>query len=127
MQTEMTEETRQVHPQALPNYQAAVVPRAKLEEYVLNPNHDPGMHKARVFKSALGFEQGDWELLRQRILDELPYNAAELKAEGPFGRRYDVTLLITGPNQQTADVVTGWIIRCDTDFPSLVTARVAKK
>lgn len=123
----MAEETRQVHPQALPNYQAAVIPRAKLEGYALNPNHDPGMHKARVFKSALGFEQSDWELLRQRILDELPYNAAELKAEGQFGKRYDVTVSITGLNQQTADVVTGWIIRRDTDFPSLVTARVANK
>jgi hypothetical protein len=90
----MTEETRQIHPQALPNYQAAVVPRAKLEEYVLNPAHDLGRHKAIVFKSALGFEQRDWELLRQR---------------------------------KTADIVTGWIIRRETDFPSLVTARVAKK
>ncbi len=123
----MAEDTRQVHPQALPNYQAAVVPRAKLEDYALNPAHDPGMHKAVVFKSALGFEQSDWELLRQRILGELPYNAAELKAEGPFGKRYDVRLSITGLNQQTADVVTGWIIRRETDFPSLVTARVARK
>ncbi|MGH9840578.1 MAG: DUF6883 domain-containing protein [Blastocatellia bacterium] len=117
----MAEEKQQIHPQALPNYQAAVVPRAKLEDYVLNPNHDPGMHKARVFKSALGFEQSDWEMLRQSILDELPYHAAQLRAEGPFGKQYNVVLPITGPNGKS------WILRPETDFPSLVTALVTKE
>ncbi|MEP7340897.1 MAG: DUF6883 domain-containing protein [Acidobacteriota bacterium] len=123
----MIEEERQVHPQALPNYEHAVILRSKLEGYVLNPDHDPGKHKARVFKSALGFDQSNWDILQQRILDELPFHIAELKAEGLFGKQYDVVLPIKGPNQQIVDVITGWIIRPETDFPSLVTALVAKK
>ena len=121
------EETRQADSQALPNYEQAVILRAKLEEYVLNPIHDPGMFKARVFKSVLGFEQDDWELLRQSILDELPFHASRLRSEGPFGKSYEVIIQIEGPNHETADVITGWLIRPETDFPSLVTARVAKK
>lgn len=123
----MSESPRQVHPQALPNWQNVWISRPKLEGYILNPDHDPGMHKARVFKSALGFEQNDWELLRQCILDELPYHASTLRAQGLFGKEFEVVLPITGPNQQTANVITGWIVRPETDSPSLITARIAKK
>lgn len=123
----MSEETRQVHLQALPNWQNARVSRSKLEGYILNPNHDVGRHKARLFKSVLGFEQSDWELLQQYILDELPYHSAVMRAKGPFGEEYEVVLSLTGPNQNTADVITGWIIRPETDFPSLITARVTRK
>ncbi len=40
-----------------------IVPREKLESYLLDPQHDVGRHKARVFASALGIRQRDWEYL----------------------------------------------------------------
>lgn len=105
----------------------AVILRNKLEDYALNPSHEPdGKHKARVFKSVLGFEQSDWEELSQRILDELPYHEAMLSGEGLYGRKYVVTLTIVGLNGNTARVKTVWIIRHGTDFPSFVTTLVEK-
>src|SRR5438067_11391248 len=74
----MTEESRSVHSRALPNYERAEILRSKIEGYALNPVHDVGRDKARVFKSALGFDQSNWGLLKQRILDELPYYEAKL-------------------------------------------------
>src|SRR5947209_6568630 len=63
----MSEESRSIHSRALPNYERAEIHRSKIEEYALNPVNDVGKHKARVFKSALGFDQSNWELLKQRI------------------------------------------------------------
>jgi hypothetical protein len=72
-----------VHPNALPNYQNAIIPSDKLEKYALDPTHPEGKHKAIVFKSALGFEQSDWRSLERSILDELPYHDAGQSNVGP--------------------------------------------
>ena len=115
---------------ALPNYQNAVILREKLEKYCLNPRHvsrpygkSSGKDKARVFKAALGFEQADWELLKNRILEGLPYHEAIVRHEDEHGKRYTVQVSITGPNGNTEMVLTGWIIKPGTDYPSLTTAR----
>ncbi len=52
----------------LPNADHAIVQIEKLIEYSLNPKHDAGKHKARVFKSALGITIDDAEWLRAKIL-----------------------------------------------------------
>jgi len=115
--------TRSVHPNALPNYQKAVIPRSKLEDYALNPAHKGGQHKARLLKSILGFEKADWQKLEKTILDELPYHEALLGGEGKYGKKYLVSLPITGLNGNIAIVETVWIIRHETDYPSFVTPR----
>jgi Domain of unknown function (DUF6883) len=51
----------------LPNGERADL-GVKLEEYVLNPLHRDGRHKARVFESALGVTLADPSILRQAIL-----------------------------------------------------------
>ena len=40
----------------------------KLEDYVLNPRHREGRHKARVFESSLGITLANGDVLRQTIL-----------------------------------------------------------
>ena len=53
----------------------------KLEDYVLNPRHREGRHKARLFESALGITLANTAVLRQAIL-----SAAENSADAePFG------------------------------------------
>lgn len=114
---------RSVHPNALPNYQKAVIPRGKLEDYALNPVHTDGKHKARLFKSIPGFVKADWQKLEKVILDELPYHEALLSGEGKYGKKYLVSLTITGLNGKIGIVETVWIIRPGTDYPSFVTTR----
>ena len=77
--------------------------------------------QARVFKSALGFDQSNWEELKRCILDELPYHEAVFEDESRWGKAYRVDLLILGVNSNTASVRTVWIIRHGTDYPSLIT------
>ncbi len=122
----MPDETREAHPNALPNYQKAVIPRSKLEGYALDPAHTDGQHKARLFKSILGFEKADWEELAKIILDELPYHEAFLSREDQWGKFYSVSLPIVGPNGNTAIVQTIWKIEKGKDYPSFVTPREIK-
>jgi hypothetical protein len=110
---------RRIHPKALPNYQGAVIPENKLLRYSLDPTHPRGRHKAVVFKSALGFDQSNWRQLKQRILNELPYNEVVATREDSWGKRYKMLVRITGPNGSTAEVVVTWIIKEGTDYPSL--------
>jgi hypothetical protein len=124
-------EQRTPHEKAIPNYQNAVIPREKLEWYCLDPEHvsstrgkSSGRDKARVFLAVLGFGKGHWELLKKLILEELPYYEATMfRDEDKHGKRYTVQLAITGLNGNTGIVVTGWIIKVGTDFPSLTMAR----
>src|SRR5262245_46326413 len=94
----MANTARNVHPNVLPGYEKASIPRAKLEDYLLNLAHVVGKHKARVFKSALGFDQSNWKLLETAIRNELPYNEALSTKNDLYGRRYNVTITIKGPN-----------------------------
>ena len=119
----MSGEARRPHPSALPNYEKAIIPRNKLEDYALDPTHQEGRDKARLFKSVLGFEKANWQELEKIILDELPYHEAIAAGEGKWGKKYLVALPIVGLNGNTAVVETIWIIRPKTDYPSFVTPR----
>jgi hypothetical protein len=120
----MADLDRSAHPNALPNYEKAVIPQEKLEKYALDPAHPVGKHKAIVFKSALGIDQSNWQLLAGAILNELPYYDAGAGSFGPWGMKYNVILRISGPDGRSADVMTVWIIKSDADHPSLVTCYV---
>ena len=117
------DEDREVHPNCLPNYENAVIPQSKLEDYALNPASTEGRHKARLFKSILGFERADSQQLAKTILDALPYFEAVPAGRGSWGQKYLVALTIVGPNSNTAVVETIWIVRAETDYPSFVTPR----
>jgi hypothetical protein len=45
----------------IPHAERAVVDIRKLRDYCLNPTHDEGKHKARLFVAALGMTRGDAE------------------------------------------------------------------
>lgn len=123
----MSGKPRSPHPNALPNYENAVIPRNKPEGYALDPAHKDGRDKARLFKSILGFEKANWQKLEKTILDELPYHEALPAGQGTWGRKYLVALPILGLNGNTAVVETIWIIRPETDYPSFVTPRTIRR
>lgn len=55
-------------PARLPNGDKAILDMRKLEDYCLSPSHPRGRHKARVFRHALGLQQGDATWLRAELL-----------------------------------------------------------
>lgn len=52
---------------AIPNADAAVIDRRKIANYVLDPDHRLGRHKARVFAAALGLRRREPACLSRRF------------------------------------------------------------
>jgi hypothetical protein len=67
----------------LPNGESADL-GTKIEDYVLNPKHWEGRHKARVFESVLGITLGNQQVLREAIL-AAAVNSEEVEALGDNG------------------------------------------
>lgn len=108
----------------LPNAESAVIPAAKLRDYVLNPAHPQGGPKARVFAAALGLTRDDWHALRDQILAAVQTAPATSRGATQWGELYEVFVEIRGHHGRTARVRTGWICRLDDPRPHLTTAYV---
>ena len=95
----------------------------KLRDYSLNVDHSEGMHKARVFKAALGLtvQQADW--LRDRALEVAVTGEARAGSTLAFGDTYVIDAWITYKGR-TALVRFSWIVEFGTDFPRLTTCYV---
>jgi hypothetical protein len=61
--------TNKVGAMLIPNAENAVVDIRKLRDYCLNPNHDEGKHKARLFSSIIGMTAENAEDLGQILLE----------------------------------------------------------
>ncbi len=111
----------------LPNAKDAVFDDNKLTAYALNPEHLTGKHKAKVFKSALGYDLSNADQLKTQILFKLPNYNANLGEKNKFGQLYSVDIPITGPNGNTVTVKTAWIIKQGDTVPNLVTLYIPTK
>lgn len=97
---------------------------SKIEDYVLNPRHREGRHKARLFESVLGITLANRDVLRQAILSAAE-NSDEAKAIGNNGHGDVYVLRFPLATQRgQARVLTVWIIRDGEDFPRLVTCYI---
>ncbi|WP_370571832.1 DUF6883 domain-containing protein [Methanomethylovorans sp.] len=105
----------------LPNFKNAKIDSRKITDYALNPNHPRGSDKARVFKSALGYDQSNADDLIEQIYAKLPESQASVGELDEFGQRYTVDIAITGANGNVATVRTGWILDKGSDSPRLTT------
>lgn len=107
----------------LPHAERAVVNPAKLRDYSLNPAHEVGKHKARVFRSALGLTMKDAEWLRARILQAAVEEDATRQPSSPFGENYIVDFSVERGGSR-ATVRTSWIVEYGTGFPRLTSCYV---
>lgn len=109
----------------LPNAERAFVDIAKLRDYSLNPAHEKGKHKARVFRAALGFTEADAERLRQIVIDAVLNSAAMPGAPTPYGKRFIVDFQVTGLNGPVT-IRSAWIVRNDENFPRLTSCYIVR-
>lgn len=57
----------------------------------------------------------------RQIYKKLPSSEAVLGQLYEYGQRYTVDTPITGPNGNTVNARTGWIIKTGSDIPELTT------
>jgi len=108
----------------LPNADKAIIDPRKITGYALNTEHPVGGNKAKVFQSALGFNQSNADELIKKIQQGVCENPATPGKCDEHGQRYTVDIPMTGPNGQTATVRTGWIIDSGQSIPRLATTYV---
>lgn len=96
----------------------------KLVTYSLNPEHETGKHKARVFKSALGYDLNNVNELEKEITKGLSKFKSTGKIETAYGTKYTVKMLIKGANGNKQPVITAWQIDKGKSNPRMVTVYV---
>jgi hypothetical protein len=97
----------------------------KLEDYVLNPAHGEGRHKARVFESALGITATNADELRDALLDAAAHSDAVIdKGDNGFGEVYVIRFSMRTA-RGAATLLSAWIVRHGEDFPRLTSCYVA--
>lgn len=107
----------------LPNAERAVVDVRKLRHYCLNPEHPRGQHKARVFKSALGWTAEQAEDVQRRLLEAVLREDASFLGADDYGQRYALDFAIQGVDG-VATIRSLWIIRHGDDFPRFASCYV---
>ena len=93
----------------IPNAQNAVVDIRKLRAYCLNPEHDDGKHKARLFSSSLSMTADCAEELPQILLTVVKTHEARLGRQDEFGQRYILAFTLEWQNR-SATLRSAWII-----------------
>lgn len=104
----------------VPNAEKAVVDIRKLRDYCLNPNHEVGKHKARVFAAALGLTPDNAEILQDALLEAVRTIEAQTGKQDEYGQRYTVDFNFEWQGKSLA-IRSGRIIKSDSETPSLTT------
>jgi hypothetical protein len=81
----------------LKNARQAIVDERKLMAYLLNPSHPRGRDKARIFKSALGYDRASRMGLIDQIRRAILKHEAVFLRQDRYGRHYRVDLTLEGP------------------------------
>jgi hypothetical protein len=107
----------------IPHADRAVVDIRKLRDYCLNPLHDEGKHKARVFAVAPGMTGSDAEQLQHILLQVIKTHDAREGYREAYGQRYVVDFLLEWRGRQ-AMIRSGWIIEHGSDHPRLTSCYI---
>ena len=105
----------------LPNAESAFIEPDKVRDYLLSSTHPVGRFKAHFFV-ALGYRVERWELLRDHLLDVARAGVAMPGKPSPFGAKFEVDGILTGPVGRSASVRTVWMLRPNDVSPRFVTA-----
>jgi hypothetical protein len=103
----------------VPNAERAVVDIRKLRDYCLNPLHDEGKHKARLF-AAVGITASEAEELQTTLLQVVKTSEARLGRRDSYGQRYIVDFPLNWRGKETI-IRSGWIIEHGIEAPRLTT------
>ncbi|MEH1885305.1 DUF6883 domain-containing protein [Nostoc sp.] len=114
------EEIIRLNSNLLPNAENAVVDIRKLRDYCLNPEHDKGKDKARLFSASLGMKDENAEELRQILLEAVRIQEVSLGRCDEFGQRYILDFTLKWQNKSTI-IRSACIIEEGSDVPRLTT------
>ena len=107
----------------LPGGERAIVPLARVSDYLLNPTHETGKHKARVFLAALGLTAAEAGIVRSWLVDLAREGDATRGNCDAHGERFAISGMLSYKGRE-ARVRTAWIVRPGRTEPEFLTAFV---
>ena len=105
----------------LPNADEAIVPRHKLENYLLDLAHPIGGGKARFFLS-FGFRREEWNLLADAFRKHAQENPVANSISDAEGVTYLIEGLLETPFGRRPRARTIWLIETGQVAPRFITA-----
>lgn len=108
----------------VPNAASAVIDPRKVTDYVLEPLHRVGRHKARVFASALGLTKARAHLLVEALQRAILEEEGVLRRTDAYGAHYVVEFIML-LEDRSALIRSLWTIRTGETAPRFVTAFVS--
>jgi hypothetical protein len=104
----------------LPHLDRAVVPEARIVNYLLSVSHSSGRAKARFLKS-FGFRAQDWLVLREAIIAHARANDITASHQTHLGTRYEIDGPLLTPEGRTPIVRVVRFVESQENVPCLVT------
>ena len=105
----------------LPYLENAVVPQAKITEYLLSFTHEDGRSKAKFFVQ-FGFSAASWEEMARALIQHATAHEVAKAENDPFGTRYIIEGAIPTPDGRAPHVRSVWFIETGEQQPRFVTA-----
>ena len=105
----------------IPDVNNAVVPKAKLTNYLLSLTHETGRSKARFFLRR-GFSVDAWEYLASTLKHHAAQHDVARIEEAQFGMRYVVEGRMEMPDGRTAYIRSVWFVDLEGGPTRFVTA-----
>ena len=105
----------------LPHAETAIIPPAKMRDYLLDSEHPEGGGKAGFFL-AMGFHPDRWQLLADAIREVIASTPVTQRLESRHGTKYIVEENLLPPAARRVHVRTVWIIEPGESAPRFVTA-----
>lgn len=105
----------------LPNYEKAVIPKAKITDYLLSLGHRDGCSKAKFF-IRFGFSLEQWKLLAQALKYHAIHNEISKIEISYFGIRYVIVGTLLSPDRRNPEIRSVWFVKNGAEIPSFVTA-----
>jgi|SaaInl8_200m_RNA_FD_contig_21_1818565_length_538_multi_4_in_0_out_0_1 hypothetical protein len=105
----------------LPNYEKAIIPKAKITDYLLSLNHPDGCTKSKFFMQ-FGFSSKHWQIFAEALKYHAQLNELTRTEISYFGIRYVIEGILLSPDRRNPEIRSVWFIKTGADIPSFVTA-----
>jgi Domain of unknown function (DUF6883) len=104
----------------LPHLDRAIVPEAKIVNYLLSVRHSGARAKAR-FLEGYGFSAQNWRVLRDAVIAHARANDITASQRTRFGTRYEIDGPLPTPDGRAPIVRVVWFVESQETVPRLVT------
>lgn len=105
----------------MPGWERAFVPEEKITQYLLDPSHHEGKHKAGFF-TTFGYTIERWQDLSQALLAHAANHDMTKQLQTGFGLKFVIEGPLPSPDGRSPVVRSVWCIDDGADAPRLVTA-----